>query len=123
MAGDNFMLTKKGRTFMQNIFFDTKKVKPYEKDDVDFGKLNTRKCFDMLSDLIIATGEENPPMILTLVDGTIISGSFYSYDGKHISILGYHIISKDMGSITKKHDDSIIIVGLEKILYFETKKQ
>ena len=31
-------------------------------------------------------GEESPPMVLTLVDGTIISGSFYSYDGKYISL-------------------------------------
>lgn len=67
-------------------FFETNKIKDYTTDDVDFSKLGAKSGFDMISDLIIATGEENPPMVLTLVDGTIISGSFYSYDGKYISL-------------------------------------
>lgn len=72
----------------------------------------------MISDLIIATGEESPPMVLTLVDGTIISGLFYSYDGKYISLLGYYLTSENR----IQYNDSIIVVGLERILYFETKK-
>ena len=99
-------------------FFEVNKIKDYTTDDVDFSKLGAKSGFDMISDLIIATGEESPPMVLTLVDGTIISGSFYSYDGKYISLLGYYLTSENR----IQYNDSIIVVGLERILYFETKK-
>lgn len=107
-----------GRQGRDRNFFETNKIKDYTTDDVDFSKLGAKSGFDMISDLIIATGEENPPMVLTLVDGTIISGSFYSYDGKYISLLGYYLTSENR----IQYNDSIIVVGLERILYFETKK-
>ncbi len=103
-------------------FFEVNKIKDYTTDDVDFSKLGAKSGFDMISDLIIATGEESPPMVLTLVDGTIISGSFYSYDGKYISLLGYYLTSDAQNKNRIQYNDSIIVVGLERILYFETKK-